>query len=415
MGPGLRRRALRFCSNLPPSVSHVGYFSSENWLKTGYGNASRYDILSAASFHFLDKQTQIQKYAGLRRVVATYSFIIFALVGCRLFGQSHGARNHFLFGFCLWAISMWAALRYKVGCDWSNYFRYFDSVPEDFWEIFSYRDPLFHVVVWVIKNTGFELYPAINVVTSLFFIAGVSAFSKHISDKLAFLYYLFPVFVMGLVMSGIRQAIAASLMMIAFSSFIRAKPNQALVWVLVAGSFHSSALIFIIIWPLSLRINRKKKIVLFALCFFPAALGLLSTEAAELAQSRYVGTDVVAAGAIFRILLLSIAAAVFFLVMNEGWKKLRPDTFDLVRYTSFSIFGLLGLAGLSTVLADRLAYYFIPIIAMVQSDGPFVLPSRGLVQAFSMAFLSIYLIFFLYWMASSRHFNGCYVPYQWIF
>src|SRR5690606_31434867 len=73
-----------------------------------------------------------------------------------------------------------------------------------------------------------------------------------------------------------------------------------------------------------------------------------------------------------------------------------------------------ALLPVSTIIADRLGYYFIPLQALIFARIPWMqsLPSRPILAA--APYLGL-LVFFVVWTMSSGHFQSCYIPYQsWI-
>src|SRR5690606_33350622 len=109
-----------------------------------------------------------------------------------------------------------------------------------------------------------------------------------------------------------------------------------------------------------------------ALLAVPGILIMLSSAAAEVAIIRYIDSDRDAAGAIFRVGLLLVTGAVFFALLRKHWQKTEMADYSLVSIGSLGMIALAALLPVSTVIADRLGYYFVPIQAVILARIPFL-------------------------------------------
>ena len=94
-------------------------------------------------------------------------------------------------------------------------------------------------------------YPFINVIAGSIFFIGVHSLARRQPDPLAFLVLLFPILIINMPMSGIRQGAAIGLICIAFSAFIDRRPVRFGFWVIIAAGFHSSAIVFLLMLPVA--------------------------------------------------------------------------------------------------------------------------------------------------------------------
>ena len=219
----------------------------------------------------------------------------------------------------------------------------------------------------------------------------------------------------NLPMSGIRQGAAIGFMCIAFTAFLDKRLIAFLCWTLAASLFHSSAAVFILLAPVVHGEYSAGRIAMAGLLAVPGALALLTGSDAQLAVSRYVGTGVDSAGAIFRFGLLLATGLFFFVLVRGTWRKRFPQDFSLIALGALLMVGLFPLVFVSTVIGDRIAYYLVPLQAVIFSRFAYL--GRGFCSP-SMTFAP-YLIFGLMlfvWTNNSWHFYECYVPYKtWIF
>jgi len=345
--------------------------------------------------------------------VIPYLAVFPFLLGLRLAGGTTLPGKRLALMLASVVLGLWVGYRYRVGCDWSNYIRYGRDVTETLSESLTRRDPLFNAAVWMIDVVGFEFYPAINVLTALVVFVGIGILARHVSDKVGFLYYLYPVLIIGLAMSGIRQAIAIGFVMIALDALLRHRSMQFVALIAIAAGFHFSAIFFMLAWPFTLRIKKHDQIILMLLFAVPISVGLLRTEAAALAQTRYLNSDIAAQGAIFRLALLSIGSVVFFVLARKRWKERRSQTYFLIYLGALTSIALLALVNFNSVIADRLGYYMIPIIAMFLADVPSLF-SGNMRKLLNLGLFSMHFLFFVAWISLSRLFQACYLPYQMI-
>ncbi|TIP05722.1 MAG: EpsG family protein [Mesorhizobium sp.] len=310
---------------------------------------------------------------------------------------------------------VFSAFRHEVGCDWSGYLNEYDQAANmPLKEISWDNEALWWTVLWL-QNYLDIPYPWINVLSSAICFSGVHVLARRQLDPLGFLVLLFPVLVINMPMSAIRQGAAIGLLCIALTRFLDGRSVAFGIWVFLAASFHSSALVFLLLVPLATRQITPQRIGAAVLLAAPGAFMLMSAKAAQKASFRYIDTGVDAFGALFRISLLALSGAFFFFALSRVWKRDYPDDYPLVAIGSAGMLFLGALLPVSSVIADRLGYYLIPIQALIFARIPEMrdLPHKALLGA--LPYLGL-LLFFVVWTISSWHFQQCYLPYQsWIF
>lgn len=278
----------------------------------------------------------------------------------------------------------------------------------------SIREPIF----WAINLFTYEMnlpYPFLNIFSGAVFFFGTHILAKRQPDPLSFLVLMFPILIINIPMSGIRQGAAIGIYCIALSSFIDQKPLKFLFWILIATCFHSSSIIFILLLPFSSGRLNNKRILIAILLFMPFAIIIYYFGSAKSAIDSYVGTDEKAYGAIFRVGLLSLTALYFFIFVKNKWKKKFPYDYNIVSLGAIAMITLFFLLPLSSVIFDRFGYFLIPIQAMIFSRLPF-LPFYKYHLFHSILPYVCLLIIFITWTNISWHFEECYLPYQnWIF
>jgi hypothetical protein len=227
----------------------------------------------------------------------------------------------------LFGLFLFSAFRYQVGCDWSGYyFQYVGAADFDWSTLTRIQEPIWWAILGWINESGLP-YPVANIVSSTVFFVGIHVFARRQPDPLGFLVLLFPILIINMPMSGIRQGAAIGLVCIAFTAFIDRRPLKFGLWVMLAAGFHASALVFMLLLPVSTGRYTLERLILAAIFALPGAFFLALTAAAEVASSRYIGTGIDAAGAAFRVGILGLSALYFFLFVRRKWLLAWPRSF----------------------------------------------------------------------------------------
>ena len=335
------------------------------------------------------------------------------MLGYALAGKM--ALNKNVYFIVLVGLFLFSAFRYQVGCDWSGYYtQYLRAANLDWSTIMKEREPIWGAILVWIKDKGLP-YPVANVVSSAIFFIGVHVLARRQPGPLGFLVLLFPILIINMPMSGIRQGAAIGILCIAFAAFIDRRPVWYTFWVIVAAGFHVSALAFMLLLPLVTGSYTRTRLMVAAILAVPGAYFLGTGEAAELATERYVGTGVDAAGAAYRISILGLTAVFFFMYMRRKWKHTFPKDYALTSVGAIGMALVFSLLPISSVIGDRFGYYLIPIQAMIFARMPFLPFQVNKALYSALPYLGL-LIVFTVWTQLSWHFQLCYIPYQgWLF
>lgn len=312
------------------------------------------------------------------------------------------------------ALFLFSAFRYGVGCDWGGYENQYQvfgaaTLPD----LLKMQEPLWTAIVMLQVQLDLP-YPWLNVISSAIFFWGAHRLAIRQPDRLGFLILLFPVLIINMPMSGIRQGAAIGLICMAFNAFSDRKLLRYLIYVIIAAGIHSSASIFLLLAPLVQGSLTRGRLFLSFLLAIPGGLALMGTDMAETATTRYIGTGIDSAGASYRVALLVLTAFLFFTLLKRHWARLFPDDLKLVTIGSLMMLATVPALVLSSVVGDRLGYYFIPIQTMILARIPY-LPLRSLRGPLTAAPYIALLAVLTTWIVFSELFAGCYLPYEtWI-
>lgn len=126
-----------------------------------------------------------------------------------------------------WAIvlTVFVGSREWVGCDFSGYllrFNFYQKVP--FEAVTGNAETGFLALNYLVINMGLG-YPWLNFFAAVIFFGCAVAFVLKRGDPLSILALMFPVLIVQLAMSGLRQALAVALLMLAWNAFVSRLPG----------------------------------------------------------------------------------------------------------------------------------------------------------------------------------------------
>lgn len=343
-----------------------------------------------------------------------YVLITYALFLLRFIVRSNPALGRQVYRLLLVVLFLFSAFRFDVGCDWGGYyFQYVKAAGQPPEVALEQREPIWWLLLYYLNLNGMP-YPVANVASSAVFFVGVHVLARRQPDPLAFLVLLFPILIINMPMSGIRQGTAVGILCIAFVAFLDHRPLRFTVWTLIAAGFHSSSLLFMVLLPLVSRNFTRSRLAIAALLAIPGGFAVAVGGAADVAIERYVNTGIDAAGAAFRVGILALSGLYFFVFLRRSWSRQFPQDFSFAYLFSIGMITLLPLVPVSSVIADRLSYYFIPAQSLIFARIPFLRIRSRKVHT-NLPYLVLALMFAT-WVALSWHFQRCYVPYQsWLF
>lgn len=261
------------------------------------------------------------------------------------------------------------SLRHElVGSDTSVYAGVFQNISNTAWaDLYQYKSSEmgYTILNKLVAAFGGD-YRAFLVISSAIIVIPQAKLYYDYSDNsmtsLA-LYLVLPVFLMNF--SGLRQALAMSIGVMAFYATKSKKPLQFLLWVLLAVSFHQSALILLVMYPLyHLKLRPVHLFILvpvyvaaflFRSRIFVAALPLLGEKYAE----RY--GEITETGAVTMLVLFALFLAYSFFVVRE--EDMDPMTRGLRNFLVLAV--LVQMFSTISVITMRLNYYYLVFLPVL--------------------------------------------------
>ena len=338
-----------------------------------------------------------------------YFLIYAALLLCGFLSRGNRSLRNTLYYVCLIGLFFFVGFRYQVGCDWLGYLNIF--------ELTRRSETPTHVTegaFWIVNRLllDFDLeYPYINVIASGAFFIGLHELSRRQPDRLAILILAFPILIINLAMSGIRQAIALGFLCFAYNAFVDMHLARYVLFVAMASGFHTSAASFLMLAPAVRGEYSHRRVALSALLAAPGLYYMLTSQAFELYAHRYVGTSTEAFGAPFRTALVALSGIVFFWFLDRKWKAMYAWDYKLVKLSAYLMVAVFPLSFLSSVAGDRFGYYLVPIQLIILARLPFLVQGpHSTIVAF--APYAVGGLTLLTWISLSSLFALCYLPYQ---
>lgn len=302
-------------------------------------------------------------------------------------------------------------LRFKVGGDWGNYQRnLYAAAMMDISDISIRNDPAYLLIS--IASLRLDLgMTGVNLIGAILFSVGLVMFCRSMPRPWVALACAVPYLVIVVAMGYTRQGIAVGLSMIGFVALGRQKLFSFIFWVLVAALFHKTAVILLPLAGLVFSRNRVFSMLLILVTFGASYVFVLQDSIDHLLDA-YVDENMVSSGAMIRLAMNAMPAALFLYYRNRFIiSDIERRFYSILSIVSLVIFTAFFVTNLSTAL-DRLALYMIPLQLVSFSHLPDALGRRGGSNvALVLCILLYYLVVMLVWMNFATH-ARYWLPYQ---
>jgi hypothetical protein len=260
------------------------------------------------------------------------------------------------------------------------------------------KDPFFQVCAKIISLIGLSYQVWFSIIAAAFTISISRIIKKYSNEPYLSFILLIALGYFFFSMTGLRQTLAISLTLLSFPYILEKKIKQFLFLTIMASLFHSSALIFVIAYPLSTLKMKNFDIIIICTAFVLATF--FSSEIRTLIRifgwtetlAGYADREVSANYTLF-LLQLSIF---FFCSFFARKSYISNITFRVL--FNFLIIGIIFQA-FALIVAEffRVSIYFsifsiilVPNVIQLQK----IKSTRSLVY-FSVLFTFVYIIFFL--------------------
>jgi EpsG family len=343
-----------------------------------------------------------------------YLTVFLAMVFAGLFVRARGQQDIALGVFGVFLL-VFMGTRDDTGCDFRAYEARFLYLYDDpsYMSYVTQEEPGFHWLNLLVHQLGLD-YMWLNVFGSLIFVVCLIRFVRLSPAPMLLLAIMFPIVILQLGMSGLRQALAVAFLLQAMISFVAVRRINAGLWILLAAQFHQSAYLFL---PLAFMAGRKFSWVMAVASVAvlgPAAVFLLG-ERADLYSDRYVEQiygENSSGGAVLRY-VLAVLPCILFELQAKRVRRLLPRLYPLLRVVSLMTFALAPIGLLSTVALHRMTFYVLPGTLLIFVCAVMAMPkAQALSRKYMVLPAGVLLTYMVGWFTLSRHSSICYVPYE---
>jgi len=342
---------------------------------------------------------------------------IYLIVSLLAFAAKSRQQGMLLAGIFSLFIALFAGTRIWVGCDYFGYLMRFQGIGQfpGWTELLSEGEAGFQGLSIFLKSNDFS-YSALIFICSSLYMFCLFRFSRLARWPLALLVLCFPILVIQLGMSGMRQALATGFLLLSISSFVEGRRLWVAVWILVAWQFHTSAIMFL---PLIMLVGKNISAprIALALALLGPVVILLAQDRFEVYSERYIQQSYgenASSGAWLRYAVI-VVCFTSFRWRYHAVKAQHPELFELLRLFMFIGIALLPMGLLSTVALHRMVFYVLPVAILAVLVAAATL--RGSMRsAFLFGAIFSFGAYMFVWFSYSRHARICYIPYDsWFF
>ncbi len=253
-------------------------------------------------------------------------------------------------------------LRYKrVGADTIGYVRFFESEIREFSIIDVFDTELHRTEVgyrFYAKLISYltESYTIYFLITALILFGVLTWFAnKYTENPFVFLYMFVTLGTYSFYETGLRQALAMTACLVAVKFVHEKKLFRFIITVLIAATFHKSAYIFLVLYPMARMKNQYLKIAV------NAVVGIVSVFGFTVFQDWFnellgYGYEIeeTGNGQIFAILVSLVVIFSMYTLFNEREKKVGQDV--IVQMSLLTV--IFWILRLISRTAERISFYF---------------------------------------------------------
>ena len=265
--------------------------------------------------------------------------------------------------------------RYEVGGDWFTYYHYLDNVRgATLADVALMSDPGYQFINWLSIEMDWDVF-GVNLMGGALFAVGLVVFCRHLPRPWLALSVAIPYLVIVVAMGYSRQGIALGLAMLGLVALGKGAPGRFVFWVMLAATFHKTAVLLL---PIAALAAARNRMLAFAWGAGSVALGyfLFLEDAAESLYKNYVEAEYQSSGAMIR-LAMNLLPALILLLLRDRFRFAEAERklwlwFALI---SIGLFGIFLVSPASTAI-DRIALYMLPLQLVVFSHFPDVVSKR---------------------------------------
>lgn len=347
---------------------------------------------------------------------------IYGLLSVSAFAQTRTRAGGRLVGASLFVILLaFVGGRLETGCDYSQYLFHFErllrasqyanSLDAARLSFFS-SEVGFYALNWITLRLGLD-FIWLNLFAATIFLLCMFVFVRRFENPALILMCYFPVLMVQLGMGNLRQCLAVGVMFLALNAFCDRRGIWVAAWVLLAFTFHNSAVIFL---PLAAFADRRvtvERVVAVAMLSAPIVVFLISGRF-ETYSDRYIDHrfgEKESIGGIIRLGIL-IAGSVIFFLFRQRFRAFMPREHRLILIYSAISLALVLVLPISSTIVHRLGYYLMPIQILPIALAPGLLTPASQGRVSMVLPIGFFLAYLVGWLMLSAHAQECWLPYR---
>lgn len=266
--------------------------------------------------------------------------------------------------FTMW-LCIFIGLRHEVGGDWNNYLRHYEEL---YYESFAVRvkewNPGYVIIQYISKYLGLGIY-GVNTIAGLIFLCSFWVFLTYFKIPAYWGFLIaYPYVIMVVVNGYTRQGVALGFLLIAIRLLCEYKIFLTIGFLMLASTFHESALIFSlwIAWEYVKNDFSIRKLVISVLFLFLIGILLINLSIRlDTLVEIYINRQLESKGQMIRG-FVNLLPFILLIIFRNRWQKRYGDWgFWILPGLVTFILTFVGYTLNISTLADRLTLYFYPI------------------------------------------------------
>ena len=194
-------------------------------------------------------------------------------------------------------------------------------------------------------------------------------FTRTLSRSWLALTIAVPYMLIVVAMGYVRQRVALGLIMTGLAWLQRGNYLRYLVWVLIAGTFHKSAIVMVPFALLFLERNRIFQILMVGLMCLAGFVWLLKDSIGHF-FSLYLEAGYASDGSFVRLLMTLVPALIFLILFRSfNFSTVQKKIWFWMSIFAILLFAILFFSPSSTAV-DRIALYLLPLQLVVFASLP---------------------------------------------
>lgn len=308
-------------------------------------------------------------------------------------------------------LAIFVGLRHHVGMDWNNYLgMIYRASGGGITEALRTAEPSYAILLWVAGEMGIGIYGP-NLVVAIILMAGLFRYARSTPSPWLAILAATPFLLVVTAMSANRQAAAIGILLWGIANWQQRSIIGRAAIVLLAASFHASAVMFLMFVVADLRVNRFLKLAGLGVLGLVTAYILVATDKVEYYDKMYGSGQAEltqSSGALFHVLINAGPALVYY-AMPRYRRVLLPN--DIHRHMALLAVGLIFVSFVASAAAGRAALYLFPVSMHVAAAMPAVLSGSNSKFLYRCACAGFFTFILIFWLIASNT-GVAYVPYE---